>query len=61
MIWRKPLDDIFEDYDKNLIDKIISEINLKKPRSAYTLFLIEKSKSINDKKGITERNKIISA
>ena len=58
--WRKPLEEIYEDQDISIIDKIISEIQFKKPRQPYTLFLMEKSKEIDNTVKIKERNEIIA-
>ena len=55
--WRKPLEDIYEGQDMDTIDQIIADIQFKKPRQPFTLFMMERSKEID--KSITVSDTLI--
>ena len=59
-LWRKPLEDIYESENLDTIDQIIADIQFKKPRPPFTLFMMEKTKEIDKSVNIQERNKKIS-
>ena len=58
--WRKPLKEIYPETDDVVIDKIISEIRFRKPRNAFTLFMMKEMKNIDKNIEISERNNIVA-
>ena len=58
--WKKPLLEIFKELNFEVIDRIISEITLTKPRKAFTLFLQDCSKEMKEKMDFGQRNTYIS-